>query len=127
MTRGPVAARTAQLAHRRLSIIDLSTAADQPLADGLHLSYNGELYNYRDRASACRTGGSGCHVTGTEVVPSPGGMGSDALSRFRGMFASLSTTSKPILAPPRSPANRCMSCPWERSPVRIRLKALRRP
>ena len=37
------------LGHRRLSIIDLSTAADQPLAkDGLTLSYNGELYNYLD-------------------------------------------------------------------------------
>ena len=38
-----------QLAHRRLSIIDLSTASDQPFVkDGLHLSYNGELYNYRE-------------------------------------------------------------------------------
>ena len=38
-----------QLGHRRLSIIDLSAAADQPFAkDGLHLSYNGELYNYRE-------------------------------------------------------------------------------
>ena len=38
-----------QLGHRRLSIIDLSAAADQPfVSDGLHLSYNGELYNYRE-------------------------------------------------------------------------------
>ena len=53
-----------QLAHRRLSIIDLSAAADQPFVkDGLHLSYNGELYNYRElrheldgrRASDSRT------------------------------------------------------------------------
>ena len=37
-----------QLGHRRLSIIDLSAAADQPFAkDGLTLVYNGELYNYR--------------------------------------------------------------------------------
>ena len=37
------------LGHRRLSIIDLSTAADQPFAKGgLTLSYNGELYNYRE-------------------------------------------------------------------------------
>src|SRR5512141_505591 len=35
------------LGHRRLSIIDLSTAADQPIAKGgLTLSYNGEIYNY---------------------------------------------------------------------------------
>ena len=38
----------AQLGHRRLSIIDLSSAADQPLSkDGMTLVYNGELYNYR--------------------------------------------------------------------------------
>ena len=37
------------LGHRRLSIIDLSAAADQPLSkDGLTLVYNGELYNYRE-------------------------------------------------------------------------------
>ena len=38
-----------QLGHRRLSIIDLSAAADQPLSKhGLTLVYNGELYNYRE-------------------------------------------------------------------------------
>ena len=37
------------LGHRRLSIIDLSTAADQPFAKGgLTMSYNGEIYNYRE-------------------------------------------------------------------------------
>ena len=37
------------LGHRRLSIIDLSAAADQPLRKGsLVLSYNGELYNFRE-------------------------------------------------------------------------------
>ena len=59
--RGPDAAGIAdmspqnplQLAHRRLSIIDLSSAADQPFVkDGLHLSYNGELYNYRELRSS---------------------------------------------------------------------------
>ena len=39
--------------HRRLSIIDLSTAADQPMTDetsGVHrtLIFNGEIYNFRD-------------------------------------------------------------------------------
>ena len=38
-----------QLGHRRLSIIDLSAAADQPLSKGgLTLVYNGELYNYKE-------------------------------------------------------------------------------
>ena len=41
----------AGLAHRRLSIIDLSTAANQPMFDDASqvvLIYNGELYNYRE-------------------------------------------------------------------------------
>ena len=41
----------AGLAHRRLSIIDLSMAANQPMFDDASqvvLIYNGELYNYRE-------------------------------------------------------------------------------
>src|SRR2546429_8437229 len=37
--------------HRRLAIIDLSEAARQPMStpDGrFHLSFNGEIYNYRE-------------------------------------------------------------------------------
>lgn len=38
-----------QLGHRRLSIIDLSAAANQPFEKhGLVLVYNGEIYNYRE-------------------------------------------------------------------------------
>src|SRR5215467_9469847 len=37
------------LGHRRLSIIDLSTAANQPMHyDGLHIIFNGEIYNYNE-------------------------------------------------------------------------------
>ena len=37
------------LGHRRLSIIDLSNAANQPMHfDGLHLIFNGEIYNYNE-------------------------------------------------------------------------------
>ena len=38
------------LAHRRLSIIDLSAAGAQPMRHGmrdLHITYNGEIYNYQ--------------------------------------------------------------------------------
>lgn len=38
----------AVLAHRRLSILDLSEAAHQPMSFGSHvLTYNGEIYNHR--------------------------------------------------------------------------------
>lgn len=79
-----------QLAHRRLSIIDLSAAADQPFVkDGLHLSYNGELYNYRDlRTSLQSRGVRFVTESDTEVVLECWrAWGPDTLSRFRGMFA----------------------------------------
>jgi asparagine synthase (glutamine-hydrolysing) len=79
-----------QLGHRRLSIIDLSTAADQPLSkDGLILAYNGELYNYRNlRAELAARGISFRTESDTEVVLEAWRCwGSDALRRFRGMFA----------------------------------------
>jgi asparagine synthase (glutamine-hydrolysing) len=79
-----------QLGHRRLSIIDLSTASDQPFVkDGLHLSYNGELYNYRELRNILR--GKGVRFStesDTEVVlESWRHWGPEALPRFRGMFA----------------------------------------
>jgi asparagine synthase (glutamine-hydrolysing) len=79
-----------QLAHRRLSIIDLSAAADQPFVkDGLHMSYNGELYNYRElRASLQSRGVRFVTESDTEVALECWRVwGSDALARFRGMFA----------------------------------------
>ena len=79
-----------QLGHRRLSIIDLSEAANQPLRkDGLTLVYNGELYNYRDvRAELARTGTRFVTDSDTEVVLEAWRRwGPAALPRFRGMFA----------------------------------------
>ncbi len=78
------------LAHRRLSIIDLSTAADQPFVkDGLHLSYNGELYNFRElRAILDSEGVRFTTASDTEVVLEAWRVwGPAALNRFRGMFA----------------------------------------
>jgi asparagine synthase (glutamine-hydrolysing) len=81
---------TVQLGFRRLSIIDLSAAADQPLLkDGLAIVYNGELYNYRAlRAELATRGISFRTESDTEVVLEAWRCwGPAALSRFRGMFA----------------------------------------
>jgi asparagine synthase (glutamine-hydrolysing) len=79
-----------QLAHRRLSIIDLSAASDQPFVKhGLHLSYNGELYNYRELHNILRGKGVRFDTSSdTEVVLEAWRQwGPAALPRFRGMFA----------------------------------------
>ena len=79
-----------QLGHRRLSIIDLSAAADQPLSKhGMTLIYNGELYNYRTlRAELAARGVRFVTNSDTEVVLEAWrSWGPEALRRFRGMFA----------------------------------------
>tara|TARA_B100000674_G_C37937890_1_gene961224 strand:- start:145 stop:2019 length:1875 start_codon:yes stop_codon:yes gene_type:complete len=61
------------LAHYRLSIIDLSSAADQPLRcarTGSELIYNGEIYNYRELASLLRSEGypPSCDSSDTRIL-----------------------------------------------------------
>jgi asparagine synthase (glutamine-hydrolysing) len=78
------------LGHRRLSIIDLSAAADQPFVKGgLTLSYNGEIYNYREvRRELEALGVRFVTRSDTEVVLEAWrAWGTGALRRFRGMFA----------------------------------------
>jgi asparagine synthase (glutamine-hydrolysing) len=78
------------LGHRRLSIIDLSAAADQPLSKGgLTLVYNGELYNYKElRTELAGRGVRFVTTSDTEVVLEAWRhWGPAALRRFRGMFA----------------------------------------
>jgi asparagine synthase (glutamine-hydrolysing) len=75
---------------RRLSIIDLSSAADQPMRkDGLTIVYNGELYNYRVlRAELIARGVRFTTHSDTEVVLEAWRCwGPAALKRFRGMYA----------------------------------------
>ena len=95
------------LGHRRLSIIDLSTAADQPLSKGgLSLVYNGELYNYRElRAELQAAGTAFVTSSDTEVVLEAWRRwGPAALDRFRGMFAfALADTSTGELILARDP------------------------
>jgi asparagine synthase (glutamine-hydrolysing) len=84
--------RACTLAFRRLAILDLSTAADQPMVspDGrFALVYNGELYNYRELRAELIHRGVGFRSSGdTEVVlQSLIVWGKAALDRFNGMFA----------------------------------------
>src|SRR5207249_4975102 len=47
--------RSAGLAHRRLSILDLSPSGAQPMFDetgAFGISFNGEIYNYRELSRA---------------------------------------------------------------------------
>jgi asparagine synthase (glutamine-hydrolysing) len=79
------------LGHRRLSIIDLETG-DQPMrsADGgLVLSYNGEIYNFRElKAELEALGHAFATHSDTEVVlASWRQWGPSCLARFNGMFA----------------------------------------
>jgi len=79
--------------HARLSILDLSTAADQPMIDeqtGCTLIFNGEIYNYLDiRAELMRHDNHLFHSTGdTEVLLRAYlTYGIDFIKRLRGMFA----------------------------------------
>lgn len=80
------------LAHRRLSIIDLSSAAHQPMLDTerrIALVYNGELYNFRELRHELQVRGhSFSSQSDTEVVlRSYSEWGIACLDRFNGMFA----------------------------------------
>lgn len=82
--------RPVHLGHLRLSIQDLSTAANQPFVkDGLALVYNGELYNVRELRAELAARGVTFRTTGdTEVLLEAWrAWGSGALRRLRGMFA----------------------------------------
>lgn len=80
------------LGHRRLAILDLSDAAHQPMATRDHsviISYNGEVYNYRELRKELEALGYEFFSSGdTEVVLNAyHAWGVDALPRFNGMFA----------------------------------------
>ncbi len=80
------------LAHRRLSIIDLSERGAQPMLseDGsLAVSFNGEIYNHRALRSELERAGCRFHSSSdTEVLLHGYAMWGEALvGRLRGMFA----------------------------------------
>jgi len=85
--RGAVA-----FAHRRLTIIDLSAAGEQPMVDsalGLSLVFNGCIYNYRDLRRELEGHGYRFFSTSdTEVIlKAYHRWGTACVDRFLGMFA----------------------------------------
>jgi asparagine synthase (glutamine-hydrolysing) len=85
-------AGAAGLGHRRLAILDLSTAAHQPMADPERrywLTYNGEIYNYVELRQALRAAGWRFRSDGdTEVVLAAYLVWGEAcVERFNGMWA----------------------------------------
>ena len=80
------------IGHRRLAIIDPSPAGHQPMISIDHryvLSYNGEIYNYRELRTDLEAEGVWFHSnTDSEVVLyALAKWGADALLKFNGMFA----------------------------------------
>src|ERR1700733_1260882 len=84
--------RRCALAHRRLSILDLSERALQPMrsADGsLVVTFNGEIYNYPQLRTQLEAEGARLQTTSdTEVLLHLyARFGSELVHRLRGMYA----------------------------------------
>lgn len=79
------------LAHRRLAIIDLSPDGAQPMIspEGDSLSFNGEVYNYRElRSELISDGYAFKSNSDTETILGLyRQIGTEAIARLRGMFA----------------------------------------
>src|SRR5262245_57327135 len=80
------------LGHRRLSVIDLTRAGHQPMANAdasIWVTYNGEIYNYRELdAELKRRGYEYRSQSDTEtIIHAYEEWGADCVQRFNGMFA----------------------------------------
>jgi len=80
------------LGHRRLSILDTSHLADQPMqlqGHGLHIAYNGEVFNFIEiRKELEKEGWKFISESDTEVILAAyKEWGMDAFHRFNGMWA----------------------------------------
>ena len=80
------------LGHARLSIIDLSSAGEQPMYDkntGNWIVFNGEVYNYQEIRNELKSKGLNfSSTTDTEVVLKAYGIwGKEAVNKFNGMFS----------------------------------------
>ena len=89
---GKYLSRQVALGHRRLSIIDLSAASNQPWIDhksGLALVFNGTIYNYKELRTELQAAGHQFVSQGdTEVIlRAYAEWGDDFVPRLHGMFA----------------------------------------
>jgi asparagine synthase (glutamine-hydrolysing) len=80
------------LGHRRLSILDLTSAGHQPMTDSekkIWITYNGEVYNFQElREELVRLGFSFRSSSDTEVIiNSYRAWGIECIFKFNGMFA----------------------------------------
>jgi len=80
----------AGLAHRRLSIIDLSTNAKQPMSavNNSTIAFNGEIYNYIELQKEYKTKWNFKSTSDTEtILAGYANEGIDCVNKLRGMFA----------------------------------------
>lgn len=81
------------LVHRRLSILDLSSAGHQPMLseDGRRvIVHNGEIYNYRELRRDLESNWQFRSTSDTEVaLAAHARWGRDCVERFRGMFVTV--------------------------------------
>lgn len=78
------------LGHTRLSILDLSAAGSQPMlsTDGRFvITYNGELYNFRELAAENHLEGLRSHSDTEVLLRLFAQLGIDSFSKLNGMFA----------------------------------------
>jgi asparagine synthase (glutamine-hydrolysing) len=88
----PDGERSVAIGNRRLSILDLSAAGNQPIGnekDGSWIVYNGEVYNYKEIRDDLKSNGYEFKSeTDTEVIlQAYREYGEDCVERLRGMFA----------------------------------------
>lgn len=77
------------LGHRRLSVIDLSSAASQPMADeaGNWIVFNGEIYNYVELRSELGNDARRTQSDTEVILAAYARWGRDCVEHLRGMFA----------------------------------------
>ncbi len=89
--RGLFIADNFALGHRRLAILDISSAGHQPMTYGERyvITFNGEIYNYLElRKQLCEEGYVFASQTDTEVILAAyDKWGSDCVKRFNGMWS----------------------------------------